>query len=136
MKKTIIWVTALMVSGIMANPGVETDSFTFDDQLTTEQGYLHCLKHQNYGVVEGALYCIIKIKKDNPDLEMVDILRVVERLSHSGETAGIRYKANIASVYLNNQELLASALTGDTSAITDGADFWQMLVANIPMSYQ
>ena len=136
MRKSILVISLFLMSGLLASPGVETETYLESGISVMEQSYLRCLKQNNIGVVEGALYCVIKIKKDNPGREMFDIRRVVERLSRTGETSGIRYKANVASVYLNNQELLESTLTSDSKSMVDGVEFWQTLVANIPMAYQ
>ena len=80
------------------------------------------------GVVESAIYCTIKMQNVHQDKAYFDISRVLNRLSRSGRTATIRYKANVASIYFNNQDLMTKL---DLSYSEDGPKFWTTLVTNL-----
>ncbi len=79
-------------------------------------------------VVESALYCIVELKINYPECELPELCHYVSRLSSHGETPQIRYKASIASLYLENHSLTVRILPGNYD---DSPEFWKMLVDNI-----
>ncbi len=93
-----------------------------------EAAYVKCLNNYNLGVVESAIYCAVKMQNVNQDKAYYDLTRVLNRLSHTGRTATIRYKANVASIYLTNHELMSKL---DLSYSEDGPQFWSTLVSNM-----
>ncbi len=100
-------------------------------ELDDEEAYIKCLNNYHQGVVESAIFCVVKMKNSHQDVAYNKIIRVLNRLSHSGDNAAIRYKANLANIYLKNETLMAKL---DLSEANDGAEFWTMLVANMSNS--
>jgi len=97
-------------------------------ELDDEAAYVICLNNYNVGVVESAIYCALKMQNIHQDEAYFDVSRVLNRLSRSGRTATIRYKANVASIYFKNQELMTKLNLFNSE---DGPKFWTTLVTNL-----
>jgi hypothetical protein len=63
-----------------------------------ERGFLGSLNHEVPGVVESALGEIARLKLAQPQAVSPRIAERLEELAIEGETAGIRYKASLASL--------------------------------------
>lgn len=93
-----------------------------------EKAYLVSLEHPNPGVVQSALYCILKLHHDFPQRSFTRLDGAIANLSKSGSTPQIRYKANIVSLHVRNKALMNQL---DGEAFRDPSSFWTKLVGNI-----
>jgi hypothetical protein len=69
------------------------------------KGFERCLGSENDGVVESAMAHLAKMKLELPRFESEQITRRLEALATRAETAGIRYKAYLASQVFKSPEL-------------------------------
>jgi len=126
-KLQFIVVSLLLLGTVIAEPPDEVTVVDYDfDQV--EEAYTISLGYENIGVVESALFCIVKLHQRFPARSFNQICEVVNELSKTSHTPLIRYKASITCMYLNNPTLMAQ-LKEET--LEDGPEFWAMLVKNI-----
>jgi len=133
MKKITIIMIFAVTSLLIAGP-TETVLVT-KDISQIEAAYVVDLTHTNHGIVESALYCIIKMKAQIPDQDFVRISRVINRLARTGDTPVIRYKANLAKLFMEDPALTKCLSAENMKECQDGPEFWTALVANVPFAY-
>jgi hypothetical protein len=88
------------------------------------KSYEYCLNHDNEGVVESAIGNVLNYKVLHPDADMLRIKIQLERLSRSGETRRIRYKAFLVSQIIENPELLTKI---EKKVYKDAGEFFELL---------
>lgn len=127
MRKIQIIVTLLLLGRVIAESPTDINQPKFDlDQI--EKAYVISLRYDNIGVVESALYCVVKLQHKFPHREFRRIKEVVDDLSINDKTPLICYKANVVRLYLDSQTLLKRL---NRENFEDGPNFWAMLVKNI-----
>jgi len=127
MKKITITVTLVLLGSLLAQSQDNVNQSQFDlDQI--EEAYIISLGYDNIGIVESALYCVVKLQYKFPDKDFEGINKTVDDLSKNSETPLIRYKANVVKLYLNSPTLMKQLNEGN---FEDGPDFWALLVNTI-----
>ena len=71
-----------------------------------QAGLLQGLQSNCAGVVESAIFQIVKIKIDLRESDLAGFQKQISRLIVEGETPEVRYKAYIAHFFLDNPNLL------------------------------
>ena len=127
MKKIIVMATLVLLGKAFAASPDDVNLTKYDFEKW-EKAYTISLKYDNLGVVESAIYCVVRLKYAFPNTHFRMLNEMVYALSLTGKTHQIRYKANIASLYMNNPELMDRLNEED---LQDGPDLWAMLVKNI-----
>ncbi len=114
MKTTIAVMTALLlgasgaVAGGKESAGNERPYFSTPERCREIdlkkacQNYVAGLKSGNDGVVESTLAHVIRMKMCRKTDDFCDVKAVVDGLAVAGPTPGIRYKAYLASLVLDN----------------------------------
>ena len=124
MKTKLVIVTCILFGRVIAVSPNDINLPQLDlDQI--EKAYVISLGYDNIGVVESALYCVVTLHYEFPHRDFRRIKEAVDDLSMNSETPLIRYKANVAKMYLNNPTLMNRLTKED---FKDGSDFWAMLV--------
>lgn len=82
------------------------------------------LKSGNAGLVESAIFHSLKFMIFYPEQDVTKLKKQITRLVKEGETRNIRYKAYLASQFLNNPDLLATIEKEDYK---DADRFFKML---------
>lgn len=82
------------------------------------------LKSGNAGLVESAIFHSLKFMIFYPEQDAAKLKKQITRLVKEGETRNIRYKAYLASQFLNNPDLLATIEKEDYK---DADRFFKML---------
>lgn len=82
------------------------------------------LKSGNAGLVESAIFHSLKFMIFYPEQDVAKLKKQITRLVKEGETRNIRYKAYLASQFLNNPDLLATIEKADYK---DADEFFKML---------
>lgn len=72
------------------------------------KNYEKALKSGNAGMVESAIFHSLKFMLFYPQEDAAKLKKQITRLVKEGETRSIRYKAYLASQFLNNPDLLAT----------------------------
>lgn len=122
MKRIIL--STLFIGTVMASSPDNVDRGKYDfDKI--EEAYCISLRYDNIGVVESSLYCVVKMCHQFPNKNFKRIKNVVDDLSTNSGIPLIRYKANVAILYLNNQTLMQQLTLQD---FENGPDFWAKLV--------
>jgi len=111
MKKTTIAKRTLLALGILA--------FTFTAWAQTEQSEKKVPNHERLlkvfstslenkipGIVESTIYNVVSYKKYYPNLDYSRINNLLNEISQKHEDASIRYKAQLASMYLSEASTL------------------------------
>jgi hypothetical protein len=63
---------------------------------------LNSLYNENKGVVESAIYVSIQFKNKFPNENVSTLVEALERIIKGNDDARIRYKAQLAKMYINN----------------------------------
>ncbi len=63
---------------------------------------LNSLYNENKGVVESAIYVSIQFKNKFPNENVSTFVEALERIIKGNDDARIRYKAQLAKMYINN----------------------------------
>jgi hypothetical protein len=61
--------------------------------------YQECLTNETNGVVESAIYNVIVMKSYYPAQDYSDLVYKINKIAAKGNTAKLRYKAQLASLY-------------------------------------
>ncbi len=88
------------------------------------KNYEKALKSGNAGMVESAIFHSLKFMLFYPQEDVAKLKKQITRLVKEGETRNIRYKAYLASQFLNNPDLLATIEKEDYK---DADRFFKML---------
>lgn len=99
---------------VSANPAQDKAKLSYPHGVSeskldlVKKNYLKSLKSENSGVTESAVFYVVKFKIFYPDQDCEEILAELDRLAVNGSTPRIRYKAQIASNFLHNDEWLST----------------------------
>ncbi len=81
----------------------------FESKLElVKKNYLKSLRSDNPGVVESAVFYVVKFKLFYPEMDCSELSAELDRLAVNGPSPRIRYKAQIAGNFLHNSEWLAA----------------------------
>lgn len=86
--------------------------------------YLESLRSENAGVVESAIFYVVKFKLFYSEQDMKAIRSELDRLATGGDTPAIRYKAQLAGNFLSYPNWLKKIKKLD---YRNGDDFFSML---------
>lgn len=86
--------------------------------------YIKALKSDNDGMVESALFHAMKYKLYYPEQNTSDLEKQIERLAENGESEAIRYKAFLASKFMQSDALMNRIEKEDYK---DAGEFFKML---------
>ena len=123
MKKVKAVLTLILIVALSASAFAQAATLTGTGQLAqklnnesgekeellidrAKKGYLHSLNSDNEGIVESALFYVLKFKLTYPGLDVSEIGERINEVAQNGDTPEIRYKAYIAVNYLNNPDWL------------------------------
>jgi len=123
MKRHMIIVTALALGTLFANCGASqklSEKATVDRAKLSypkgvaetrlelsKENYLKSLRSENDGVVESAVFYVVKFKIFYPGQDCSEIEAELERLASNSREPRIRYKAQLANHYLENEDWLS-----------------------------
>jgi hypothetical protein len=88
------------------------------------QNYLMALNSENESIVESAIFYSVKFKLFYEEQDVRNLADKLEKLTIDGPTKFIRYKAFLASYYLNDMTLLMENAKEDYK---DANQFFQLL---------
>jgi len=66
--------------------------------------FLNALNSENKGVVESAIYVSIQFKNKFPNENVSTLVEALERIVKENDNERVRYKAQLAKMYINNSE--------------------------------
>lgn len=91
------------------------------------------LNHPVPAIVESAMFNLLVLKIDYPELEYKKILKKLDVLSLNGKTSVIRYKAHLTAEFIKNPSLLAEVETSDFNKYMDveKADQFYIALSNV-----
>lgn len=91
-------------------------SHTAINQTVLDDNYARCLSSNVDGVVETALAYVIQAKLEWPDQNFSKIEKAARKLSVSGRTLAIRYKASLTSIIYDDMlmQQLSDCVNCDT----------------------
>jgi hypothetical protein len=95
------------------------------------KNYENALKSDNPGLVESAIFHVVKFKFFYPEEDIQQLETQIDLLVNDGDTKTIRYKAYLASEFLKNGELLANIEKEDYK---DGDSFFKKLADELENS--
>lgn len=95
------------------------------------KNFENALKSDNDGLVESAIFLVVKFKLFYPEEDIKKVEKQIDRLVSDGSTGAIRYKAYLASEFLKNGELLANIAKEDYK---DADGFFKMLADELENS--
>ncbi len=78
-----------------------------------KKNYLHSLKSNNLGVLESTVFYVVKFRLFYPQQDCEEIAAELDRLAITGPTPRIRYKAQLASNFMHNNEWLSTIKKSD-----------------------
>jgi hypothetical protein len=93
-----------------------------------EANYLNGLKSDNPGLVESSLYYVLQLRIAYPDRKFPKLESAVDLLVAEGPTAGIRYKASLASTVFAAPRLIDPTRT---AILTDNNDFFASIAEQL-----
>lgn len=88
------------------------------------RNFENALKSGNPGLVESAIFLVVKFKLFYPENDTGMLVKEIDRLVKEGQTKSIRYKAYLASEFLKHEDLLANIEKEDYK---DGDQFFKLL---------
>ena len=65
-----------------------------------------CLKSDYPGIVESTIYNIVILKKLNPEGNYSGLIKALNNIAEKDADPSIRYKAHLATIYLNFSEII------------------------------
>jgi len=69
------------------------------------ENYLHALKSNNIGVLESAVFNIVKLKLQFPQQDTDKLLAALKELSQNADDESLRYRAYLAASFLQQDDL-------------------------------
>ncbi|MGH1366650.1 MAG: hypothetical protein ACRBF0_24025 [Calditrichia bacterium] len=69
------------------------------------ENYLHALKSDNIGVLESAVFNIVKLKLQFPQQDTDKLLAALKELSQNAGDESLRYRAYLAASFLQQDDL-------------------------------
>lgn len=69
------------------------------------ENYLHALQSENTGVVESAVFNIVRLKLHFPEQNTDQLLKALHELSQNADSESLRYRAYLAASYLEQSSL-------------------------------
>jgi hypothetical protein len=82
-----------------------------------EANYLRGLISDNPGLVESSLCYAVQLQLAFPDMNFWKLENAVDLLMTDGQTAGIRYKASLASIVFASPRLVDDSLTSSPTDV-------------------
>lgn len=82
---------------------------------TAKANYLRSLKSDVNGVVESTIFILIEMKERYPELNYNNVVEKLDELVSEGNTPTIRYKAQLASLYIKYTNVFAGLKIKDKS---------------------
>lgn len=70
----------------------------------TEINVIHSLNHEVETVAESAIFNLLLLKNQNPQMDLTVFTNELAKLAINGQTAKIRYKAQLTYWYLTNKD--------------------------------
>ncbi|MBU0476093.1 MAG: hypothetical protein KKF62_18250 [Bacteroidetes bacterium] len=70
----------------------------------TEINVLHSMNHEVETVAESAIFNLLLLKNRNPQMDLTAFTNELVKLATEGQTAKIRYKAQLTYWYLTNKD--------------------------------
>jgi hypothetical protein len=67
--------------------------------------YNQALESDNVGLIESGIYNVMLMKFRYPDEDYEELVETIDELSLEGETIKIRYRAQLAGIYLKHSEM-------------------------------
>ncbi len=92
------------------------------------QNYTLLLSSSNDGVVESAIAHLTYLKMGSPERELSDAKKVIARLSETGRTPIIRYKARLSMMVFESPELFADGIYASSS---EGNEFFLEIASRV-----
>ena len=86
--------------------------------------YAKALKSDNDGMVESAIFHSMKYKLYHPEQNISVVEKQIEKLVDNGKSQAIRYKAYLASEFMQNETLMSRIKKADYK---DAEEFFKML---------
>lgn len=80
------------------------------------------------GLVESGIYQVILMKHFYPEQNFSDLIETIDQLSLDGKTLQIRYKAQLASIYLKNSAEFSDIRL---ESVPDPVPFFKLLSARV-----
>jgi hypothetical protein len=119
---------------VSAKPKIDAAKVSYPKGVSTEmldvvkQNYLKSLRSNSPGVIESAVFYVVKYKLFYPQEDCEEIAEELDRLAANGPEPRIRYKAQIASNFIHNSEWLA---TIDKVDYKDSDQFFALLAEKL-----
>jgi hypothetical protein len=95
----------IAIVGIFSVSAFSQDHVTEDYLDRTLEAYHSSLNSDASTVVESAIYNIIVLKNYYPNKDYSDVIKSLKKLVNDGNTAKLRYIAQLASLYFEYPEL-------------------------------
>ena len=105
MKNITRILVAVTLLSLAVSAGEKNREYKKEYLQRAEQNSLVTLDGDMNSLVESAIYNMILFKSNVPNWKFGEILDKLNELSIDGKTASIRYKAQLASLYINYPEL-------------------------------
>jgi predicted TIM-barrel fold metal-dependent hydrolase len=117
MKNITRILVAVIFLSLAVSAGEKNREYKKEYLQRAEQNSLVTLDGDMNSLVESAIYNMILFKSNVPNWKFDEILDKLNELSIDGKTASIRYKAQLASLYINYPELFVGVnAEGGTNA--------------------
>jgi hypothetical protein len=97
-----------------------------------KKNYLHSLKSNNLGVLESTVFYVVKFKLFYPGQDCGAITAELDRLAVTGPTPRIRYKAQLASNFMHNNDWLSMIKKSDYK---DADQFFALLAETLQSKF-
>ena len=107
---------AVILLTVAINAGDKTHEYKKEYLQRAEQNSLATMNGEMNALVESAIYNMILFKSYVPNWQFDEILEKLNELSIDGKTASIRYKAQLASIFITYPQLFVDVKTSGENA--------------------
>ena len=79
-----------------------------------KENYMRSLESKTHGVVESSIFVLLEMKEKYPDANYKTLIEKLNELAAEGTTPMIRYKAQLASLYFDFNNMFSDLKINDT----------------------
>ncbi len=108
MKIIVFLLLVAILAGCTPQAPYVNPRFLSEKDLCTRAhcSYVQALFHENPGVVESAMKCLVRLKMDNPKINCERELKQIDYLAVNGMTPSIRYRAFLTGMYMRHSDMI------------------------------
>ncbi len=136
MKAGVLFVAILVVAmvvgtpayaGDLGNPAQALSSMSPAQLEKAKQAYLEDLASKNEGVVQTAIGIILQWRLVAPQEDLDQLVKKINDLAINGSSSGIRFKASLASLAIDNP----SVITFDVAGCDDCVQLFDAITGSV-----